>query len=282
MITKEKTVTYRKRKSKFVRLFDKTPKGVICPHFYELILSNGCPYDCKYCYLKLTFRGEKEPNLFTNSWTEVQKELDAIKKGVFSTGELADSLALIPPLLPHAIEYFSNQKDKYLLLLTKSTNIDIFNEFKPSPQIIISFSVNAPAIWKKYELGTPHPLERIKAAEILKEKGWRIRIRLDPIILDYGIGIYKEITLRVKSLQPERVTTGTLRHYPGLFRFAKDAPRKGLMKAEDGRMRYSESVRVFAYSKIAEWLTYEPALCKETVSVWRKLGWKFKGCNCTV
>ncbi|MDP2857911.1 MAG: hypothetical protein Q8P50_08040 [Bacillota bacterium] len=89
----------RERKSDFVKLFDKTPAGVICPHFYELVLSNGCPYDCAYCYLRLTFRGHKSPVLFTNSWDRVRAEIEAIDQGVFSTGELADSLAVEPPLL---------------------------------------------------------------------------------------------------------------------------------------------------------------------------------------
>ena len=92
-------VVKRERKSKFVKLFDKTPPAVFCPHFYELILSNGCPYNCVYCYLKLTFRGKTEPNIFTNDWDGVKRELDRIAGGVFSTGELADSLAIIPPLL---------------------------------------------------------------------------------------------------------------------------------------------------------------------------------------
>ena len=82
-----KTIT-RLRKSKFVRLFDKTPDSVVCPHFYELILSNGCIYDCSYCYLKLTFRGKNTPTLFNNEWAEIENELASIPFGVFSTGVL--------------------------------------------------------------------------------------------------------------------------------------------------------------------------------------------------
>ena len=68
-------VTRRERKSKFVKLFDKTPPGVCCPHFYELVLSNGCPYDCSYCYLRLTFRGNTQPTLFVNGWEKVKSDL---------------------------------------------------------------------------------------------------------------------------------------------------------------------------------------------------------------
>jgi spore photoproduct lyase len=280
--TFEKPYTKRVRKSAFVRLFDKTPKGIICPHFYELILSNGCPYNCLYCYLKLTFRGNKDPVIFTNPWSDVEKELVKIPKGVFSTGELADSLAIIPDLLEPALDWFSNQNNRYLLLTTKSTNIDILLRRKPSPSIIVSFSINSIDAWKKFELGTPSPYERLKAAEKLKSLGWRIRIRLDPVCLELGLKGYKEICYAIRDLSPERVTVGTLRHYPGLFRFEVFAPRKGLKKAEDGRMRYPVEQRIRAYEKIANWLDMKISLCKETVEVWKSLGFQWKGCNCTI
>ncbi len=271
----------RERKSSFVRLFDKTHPEVICPHFYELILSNGCPFNCTYCYLKLTFRGQTRPNLFCNPWEEVQKELDAISCGLFSTGELADSLAVTPPLLEPALDYFSRQNRKYLLLLTKSTNIRPLLKKEPSRQIIVSFSINAPVVWKMYETSTPNPLLRLKTAKQLIDAGWRVRIRLDPIVFNGIFNEYEQICKKVADTKPEMVTIGTLRQFPGLYRFASQAPRDGLNKASDGRMRYSIEQRVYVYSKIKEWLGFQPALCKETKVIWKKLGWKFSGCNCT-
>jgi len=275
-------VITRERKSKFVRLFDKTPPQVFCPHFYELILSNGCPFNCSYCYLKLTFRGKTNPNLFTNGWGAIKDELDRVSKGVFSTGELADSLALTPPLLSKAMDYFEKQKDRYLLLLTKSINTKILERRKPSRQIIVSFSVNSIPAAEKFERKAPSPLLRLKAAKKLKSLGWRVRMRLDPIIKEVGINTYLSMCKRVAELQPEIVTVGTLRQFPGLFNFSKNAPREGLKKAEDGRMRYSVKDRVSIYNQIKSWLGFQPALCKETKEVWKLLGWKFHGCNCTV
>jgi len=272
----------RTRKSNFVRLFSKTPPGVVCPHFYELILSNGCPFNCLYCYLKLTFRGNKSPVLFTNSWDQVEKELEKIPCGVFATGELADSLAIEPPLLLPAIEYFRRQYNKYLLLTTKSINIDMLTKIDPTPQVFVSFSINSIVAWENYELTTPNPFKRLDAALKLKKQGWKIRIRLDPIIEHIGINCYKEIIERIIDLSPDRVTLGTLRQYPGVHRFEKNAPRIGLKRAPDGRMRYALEVRAKIYSIIAEWLGFEPALCKETNELWDYLGWDDKGCNCTI
>lgn len=271
----------RQRKSRFVRLFNKTPTGVVCPHFYELILSNGCPYNCLYCYLKLTFRGKTEPTLFENGWEAVKSEIESIEEGVFSTGELADSLAIIPPLLPKALVYFKLLDSKYLLLVTKSTNVNLLYEMRPSRQIIISFSVNSAPAAQTYEKSAPSPIERLETAHKLIKLGWRVRIRIDPIILESGITNYEYISRYITSIAPERVTVGTLRNYPGLFYYLPDAPRKGLARMEDGRMRYAISERVRTYQQIASWLGFQPALCKETKEVWDILGWSFNGCNCT-
>lgn len=274
-------VIRRERKSPFVRLFDKTPPDVLCPHFYELILSNGCPFNCSYCYLQLTFRGQTQPTLFCNPWPTVQRELDSLSSGIFSTGELADSLAIVPPLLEAALEYFPKQSKKYLLLLTKSTNIEFLLDRHPNPQVIVSFSLNASPISKEFEKGAPNPDRRLKAARELKRMGWRVRIRLDPIILENGIGVYENICRKIADLEPELVTIGTLRQYPGLYRFARFAPRKGLHRAGDGRMRYPHTARVKTYKQIQKWLGFQPALCKETKDMWKTLGWRFQGCNCT-
>jgi spore photoproduct lyase len=273
---------FRERKSNFIRLFDKTPEGVICPHFYELILSNGCPYDCSYCYLKLTFKGNKRPILFTNRWQEIEKELSLIPKGNFVTGILADSLAIAPPNLEPALKWFSSQRDRYLILVTKSTNIKVLLTHKPSPQVVVSFSINSMEAWSKYERLTPDPIDRVKAAARLKEEGWRIRIRLDPIILNGNdtFTSYKEVCQKVAELAPEMVTIGTLRPYRGLYRFSPIAPRYGLKGAVDGRMRYLLEVRVNIYDKIAKWLGFQPSLCKETTEVQKELGWTSRGCNC--
>jgi len=275
-------VTKRLRKSKFVRLFDKTPKDVICPHFYELILSNGCLYNCSYCYLRLTFRGKCSPVLFVNEWSAVKQELDQVKAGCFSTGELADSLAVIPPLLPQALDYFGYQETRNLLLVTKSINIDILTDRPASVKIIPSFSVNSSVVARKHERGAPEPLERLEAAEELKKNGWRVRIRLDPIILEEGLETYKDICARIARLQPEMVTVGSLRQYPGLFNYAPNAPREGLSLSSDRRMRYPLEVRRKTYRQIAEWLGFQPGLCKETIDLWDILGWEFRGCNCTL
>jgi len=277
----EAAVIARPRKSGFVRPFDGTATGLVCNQFYQIILSNGCPFSCQYCYLRLTLGRNKNPVVFTNPWPEVERLLEKIPTGVFSTGELADSLAITPPLLKPAMEYFRQQTDKFLFLTTKSTNIDFLLRMPPTPQIWISFSVNAVKTWELFEKNTPHPDERLAAAWRLKEAGWRVRIRIDPIIPEVGIQSYREIVRQVRGLAPEKVTLGVLKQFPRLPRCRQEGMVRQLARSPNGIKRYSTPVKVRIFNALADWLGWQPAICRETPDLWEALGWKANGCNCT-
>ncbi len=273
-------VVARPRKSGFIRRFDGTA-GLVCNQFYQLILSNGCPFNCQYCYLRLILGGNKGPVIFTNPWLEVERQLEKIPTGVFSTGELADSLAVTPPLLQPALEYFRRQRDKFLFLTTKSKNIKMLLGMQPTPQVWISFSVNAVKTWELFEKNTPHPDERLAAAWSLKEAGWRVRIRIDPVIPEVAISHYREVARKVSGLAPERVTVGVLKHFPRLPRCRREGPRKQLAESHNGIKRYPSHLKARIFNSLAEWLGFQPAICRETPGLWEELGWNSNGCNCT-
>ena len=273
-------VIARPRKSGFIRRFDGTD-GLVCNRFYRLILSNGCPFSCQYCYLRLIFGDNRGPVVFTNPWLEVERHLEKIPTGVFSTGDLADSLAVTPPLLQPAIEYFRRQRDKFLFLTTKSTNIKLLLGMRPTSQVWISFSVNAVRTWELFEKNTPHPDERLAAARRLKEAGWRVRVRIDPIIPEVGLHHCRKIAEKVSALAPERVTVGVLKHFPRLSRCQQERPRKQLAESRNGIKRYPSHVKARIFDSLAEWLGFQPAICRETPGLWEELGWKANGCNCT-
>lgn len=275
----------RYRKTPFIQRFINKAPSVRCPGFYKLTLSNLCLYDCLYCYLQGTFKGQKEPVIFTNPWEQILAELTESKPGTYNTGELADSFAPCPPHLDKVINFFSKQHVRYLLLVTKSA--DVMNTLKgvpPSPQVIISFSVNTNEVASFYEHGCPPPGARIWSASQLIDAGWRVRIRIDPIIINNppnDIDSYLALASIIKDLKPELVTLGSLRPYPGVLRQRPAAPRKWLIKHTDGRFRYPNSIRIDYYHKINEILQPIPtALCKETTLCWQVLTWTQDKCNC--
>lgn len=274
-------VVRKARKSSLVRPCHQSLAGVVCNRFYELLLSSGCPFNCHYCYLQLTHGGDHGPVQFTNPWPEVEKQLDRIPGGVFSSGEWADSLATHPPLLSPAIAYFRRQQDKFLFLTTKSANLSPLLDMEPTAQVWVSFSLNAVPAWERFEHRTPHPYERLEAAQTLQEAGWRVRVRLDPIIQEIGLEHYRDIVERLRRLGPERVTAGTLRKLPGLPHWPKKPSPEGHYTAPNGVNHYPAPLRADIYRRLADWLGFRPGLCRETHDLWERLGWEVTDCNCT-
>ena len=91
-----KSVVYIAPATTVVDTFTMPDDRMICPHFERLKLaSNGCFYQCDWCYLKLTYRA-------AFPFITVRAQYDKIKEQlhkrlsqteapvIFNTGELAD------------------------------------------------------------------------------------------------------------------------------------------------------------------------------------------------
>jgi spore photoproduct lyase len=297
----ENTYRKRRRKSNFVRLFDKTPPGIICPHFYILAHANGCPYDCSYCYLQLTFRGKVEPVLFRNLddlTREVRQFLELLEPSVLNAGELSDGLAFdhVTGLSRSIVPIFAAQSRHKLLFLTKSDNVGRILDLEHGGRTIVSFSINAPPVSETYEKAAPPIEKRIAAAEKVKAAGYPIRFRIDPIIPVPGWqSMYEYLIDRILDVEPERITLGTLRYFPNVKSFARKLGRDTSVfdfaterSREDGRYRVSLDKRLRVYSTLLERINdrIPVGLCKETERCWDVLNTKFgldgNVCNCTL
>ncbi len=272
-------VVCSRRTTPFIKRF-KSDADTVCPGFYNLTLATGCLGKCTWCYLQGTLRGQKFVRVYDNPWEKVQAELEAAGPGVFNCGELADSLMVEPPLLKPAIEWFRGQEDKTLLMVAKGGMGHLLG-VRPHPRAILSASVNAAPVAQEYERKTPPPANRLFDLNLLKYLGWRVRVRLDPVISLLGFsGAYQPICERIAEMKPERVTVGSLRPYPPVAARLPEELKRNLVRDVDGRMRYPVAWRVGTYERIAEWLGFQPALCKETREVWDALGWDWAKCNC--
>jgi len=294
-----------------IRLFDKTPKGIVCPHFYILSWARGCPYDCSYCYLALTHRFQgNTPHFYT--WARIEKAIDKFFKiheepAILNTGELSDSL-MNPKLMEKICDKFETQETHKVLLLSKGchwpekqlictegTSID-FLRVKRYKQTVVSFSINAHEFAEVYEKRAPRIYERLEAARTLGNFGYEVRIRIDPIIplkppessrnarswkLAYRSLI--KFMLNIMFVTPSRITLGTPRWFPALPYWLSRADREDnfFQNFRNNRelccdRRYRLRNRVQAYIYVIKWLRkygYRGpiSLCKETVDVWHKL-----------
>ncbi len=291
-----KSCGLRARKSRFVQIFRTTPAKTVCPNFYVLAHANGCTFQprCSYCYLKSSFWFLKGEQAFTNVGRmkeEVRRWIakDKLESYVLNTGNLSDSLAFeaVRPLIGDMIETFrvhAAGKPHTLLLVTKGGTKECacLFEREPCANVTVSFSVNSPEAAKALERGAAPVADRFRAARRLKAMGWRVRIRIDPMVLGYS---YEATVEKVRALGPERITLGTLRAESNLDRYVGKGLFADLVEQEGkGLARYPRETRLAIYRVAVDRLrgTAPIGLCEETYDIWDALGLDTasKSCNC--
>jgi spore photoproduct lyase len=286
--------------------FDKTPlpeksTDVVCPHFLELKWGYGCPYSCSWCYLQGTYRWPQFKKHGSNidpivkDENKIREHLLAISenghKELLNAGELADSLMF--NWLPKFLVDIKLNGNK-VLFLTKSNQVDYLIEYCKAlkNKIIMSFTFNASPVAEKWERGAPKVLERIKAAKRVSEAGYKVRIRIDPMVpIQNWESHYKELVDKVfEHFIPERLTLGSLRGLQSTINRAKD---KSWVHYMNERSNWGKKIdlktRYDMYSTIINYLQRKQgysniALCKETLEIWDKLDLNYKKikCNCVI
>ena len=200
---------------------------MICPHFNRLKLaSNGCFYNCDWCYLKLTYRAVFPFITIRAQYDKIKellyKRLSQTNEPVmFNSGELADSLSMehLTRVGREFIPWFGNSDNGYLFMLTKSDNVDDILDLFHNGHTIIAWSMNNEMVSRKFEIGAPPFKLRLNAAFKVQKAGYPVRIRLDPIVPFEGWReAYSETIKQIFSkIRPERVTLGTLRFEEGFY-----------------------------------------------------------------
>jgi len=295
--------------SAFVGNFDgQLGSNVHCFPYYKLVpISNGCPYYCTYCYLAFVYR-KYSPFIKINinydtMFRQIRKTLaNSHGKISFNMGEMLDSLALdhVTNLTKILVPFFSLFSNGFLMLLTKSSNVDNLLAVESNSHTVVSWSLNAQQIIQRYELGTADLDERINAAKRCQEHGYRIRFRIDPGILcaNWQNGYADLIRKTLTVIRPENITLGMLRLLPGHFRLATDAYGNRARElfnyhfvrgASDHKLRYKPIQRFEFYTFLIDAIrsfdrNVSISLCRETPEIWNffKDRCEPKKCNCIV
>ena len=294
----------RDRKSPFIEQFQH-PLGR-CAKFYKLTAYNNCNFWCEYCYLYLTFRTCPVSTHFVN-YDRMFKDIvkfdrqsipDALR--VLNLGELGDPLAvddvtgLSEQLVPFMPRHAPHTK---LLFLTKSDCVRNLLEMQHGGQTIVSFSINTDQVWQHLEHRTPSPTDRLKAARKVKDAGYEVRLRIDPVVrYSTWEKDYRRLTEMIfDHVEPSRITIGEYRPAQGLSSHIKTRfPESSLLKingsliVEAGKLRYPRGCRIEMFRVIVDGIHHcdkkvQIALCKETPQVWKAAGLDGKElrCNCT-
>lgn len=292
-----------------IKRFDLTPipnqkSNVVCPHFLELKWATGCPFNCAWCYLQGTFRfQEYKKNPRCKGYDRLEKHMLSLFNGdtvnqseILNAGELSDALIMEgtdDPFTTRVMDLISQQNTYKVLFQTKSNRIDNLIKVPNPEQCVVGFSVNAPAVAKRWEKGAPAVEERLNAARKLKEAGFEVRLRIDPMVpirtwrSEYG----KLMDIIFSSLSPDRITIGSLRGLQSTINNSKDRSWTEFLdensnwgKKIGSDKRYEMYKFIFDRLEEKGYDTKNVGLCKETVEMWDKLGRDYREikCNCLI
>ena len=268
--------------------FDKTPKGIVCPHFYELRWAFGCNFDCQWCYLLGTSFGKKHFRAYDLDTTllHLARALREIQEPqIFNSGELSDSYPNHPNMQA-IMDLFETQSKHKLLILTKTANGSGLIT-KQRKQVIYSCSLNAPPVAATWERLAPSPLDRLKAAKQVADAGYEVRARIDPIVPVEGWkDHYAELVEMMSEIPFSRVTIGTLRGLQRTINFARKLGKdmswtEYFSTTTKWGKKISDESRLEVYRFMLDLLKPRTvAVCKETDGMVTQLGLKNIRCNC--
>ena len=268
--------------------------GMVCCNYLVMNFGSNCPFDCSYCFLQEYLANNPALKVFTNvadGLAEVDRLLRAHPERTFriGTGELADSLALdhLTDLSCELVPFFAARTNALLELKTKSDCIENLLRLDPQDRVVVSWSVNAPAIIAAEEAGTTSLEARVAAAARVQAAGYKVGFHFDPLIAHDGWeeGYRDAINVIFGRLDTRRVawvSLGSLRMTGRLKAAIKARPQRGklltseLVPGPDGKDRVWRGLRVKMYRRLLEWLRVVDErmplyICMEPAGVWEKV-----------
>ena len=204
------------------------------------------------------------------------------------TGEHSDSLALdhILGIKAHVIRYFAKLPNALLELKTKSKHVDHLLDLPHGGKTVISWSVNPEIIVEQEEHKTARLTERLEAARMASEAGYKVAFHFDPMINypDWEKGYQNLVDQILGSVPPDRIawiSLGALRYISSLKAVVDERfPNSRIFLGEfvpgkDGKMRYLRKIRQRMFRNVQQRIkklapripTY---LCMENSTIWEK------------
>jgi DNA repair photolyase len=268
--------------------------GQVCCNYFVINFASNCTMDCGYCYLQEYLSDNPALKVFSNTG-DLLCEADALlskhRRFFFriGTGEITDSLALDPYIgfSREIVPFFADQPNTLLELKTKSDCVGELLSLDPKDRIVVAWSMNPGPVISLHEQGTASLSERLAAARLCQQAGYRLGFHFDPMIeypgweKDYK-QMLEELFATVDWRRIAWLSMGVLRITPALKRTMRQRfPLSSLVTGEqvlcpDGKLRYFQPLRVTMYRNMLGWVrraapTVKVYLCMESREVWEQV-----------
>lgn len=276
-------VPYKQGEFSFADFRDKEQllkeKGVHCNSGFEIHSAFGCFNSCTYCHVGKTYTVMLDIEKFIDNLAVLMSNNPQQKLYKY------DNQCDVPDLEPEygainkMVEFFSTT-DKYLMLYTKSNNLDYLpGADKHKGHTIVCWTLSSDDVSRNYEIGASSLEQRIESARKCKEKGYQVRFRFSPIIPVKGWkeSYRKMIKKMFSKVRPEVICLEMLCHmnrkqqkelFPDLELPVKWMPNEYELFSAGKRKQVYE----FLIKEISKYDTLvKIAPCLETGKLWRKL-----------
>jgi spore photoproduct lyase len=207
-------------------------------NFYFSHLLN-CLYDCRYCFLQGMYPSAHYL-LFVNFdhfKGEIKKTSNSLDDECwFFSGYDCDSLALesVTGFASDFLPFFQELPNAWIELRTKSVAIQSLQKIDPLERAVVAFSFTPQEISTQLEKGVPSVKTRIAAMQKVAEQGWKVGLRIDPILdcKDFEnryFNLFKEIFENIPEKAIHSISMGAFRMPKGFYKkIEKQYPEEAL------------------------------------------------------
>ncbi len=189
-------------------------KHGVCQNAHCLHSAWGCLHACDYCnigtFLTIMVNLEEvverlDPLLDANAWQQLYKYDNQTDTITFEPEYGASELM---------VGYFARREREYLMLYTKSDNVDHLLDLPHNGHTIISWTISSDTVAREIEKNSPSTTERIEAVRKCQEAGYAVRVRFSPIIPIKGWREEAETMIQqlLTKTRPDVITIDALAH----------------------------------------------------------------------
>lgn len=156
--------------------------GCVCQPAHEIHAAYGCLHACDYCHVGTVLNIMTNLEAMAERLVPFMAEHPGLK--LYKFDNQTDTICFEPEYGASQVmvEFFARQPGRYLMLYTKSDNVDHLLELEHGGQTIVCWTLSCDTVSRLVEKNAPTTAQRIAAAEKCQRAGYAVRARFSPIV----------------------------------------------------------------------------------------------------